>query len=106
MSSRSLANYPAKLQADIEALVAENNEAALKKMSQHNFRNAFWGIHFGLHDGSGIHGACIHAIHSFHTLNLTINFESAGIAVDFVPQLQEQSWLCLSEHGSRRYIES
>ena len=59
LSSRSLVNYPAKLQADIEALVAKNNEAALKKMLQHNFHNAFWGIHFGLHDGSGIHGACM-----------------------------------------------
>jgi hypothetical protein len=70
LSSRSLANYPAKLQADIEALVAENNEAALQEMSQHNFPNAFWGIHFGLHDGSGIHGACM--VDILHTIYLGI----------------------------------
>jgi hypothetical protein len=70
LSSKSLANYPPKLEADIRRLVEEDDVDALKAISQHNFENAFWGLHFGAHDGSGIHGACMFDI--LHTLYLGI----------------------------------
>lgn len=70
LASKSLANYPPKLEADIRELVTNNNKDALQKISQHNFRNAFWGCHFGLHDEAGIHGACMLDI--LHTLYLGI----------------------------------
>ena len=33
-------------------------ERANLTVYQHNFINAFWGVHFSSHDKSGIHGAC------------------------------------------------
>ena len=58
LSGRSLVNFPPKLEPELCQLVADNNQDELTRLSQHNFKNAFWGIHFGKHDESGIHGAC------------------------------------------------
>ena len=58
LSGRSLVNFPPKLEPELRQLVADNNVEELTRLSQHNFPNAFWGLHFGNHDDSGIHGAC------------------------------------------------
>ena len=70
LSGRCLVNYPPKLTEDIRNLVENNDEEALQMLSQHNFTNAFWQCHFGLHNNAGIHGACMLDI--LHTLYLGI----------------------------------
>jgi hypothetical protein len=70
LSGRCLVNYPPKLKEEIRTLVENNDEDALKQLSQHNFTNAFWQCHFGLHNDAGIHGACMLDI--LHTLYLGI----------------------------------
>ena len=70
LSGRCLVNYPPKLKEEIRTLVENNDENGLKKLSQHNFANAFWKCHFGQHNEAGIHGACMLDI--LHTLYLGI----------------------------------
>ena len=47
-----------KTEPMIKKLVDENDLQELKKLSQRNLVNAFHGIRFGLHNDTGIHGAC------------------------------------------------
>ena len=65
-SDNPLGKYRAKTEPWIRGLVERNNEARLKRLSQHRIKNAFHGLPFGLHNQQGIHGACpmelLHAI--------------------------------------------
>jgi hypothetical protein len=60
------ADYPMKTEPMMLRLLATNNAAKLKELSQIGIKNAFHGLRFGLHNNRGIHGACpwelLHAI--------------------------------------------
>ena len=53
-----LGRWAYKTEPMIQALVDKDKEVALKKLSQHNIENAFYGTRFGLHNDRGVHGAC------------------------------------------------
>ena len=60
--ARTLGTLLGKAQRYVADVKAEVNRSMdleeLKKMSQRNLQNAFHGIRFGLHNETGIHGAC------------------------------------------------
>jgi hypothetical protein len=70
LSGRALVNYPLKTQTKISALVEAKELDKLRAMSQHAFQNAFYACRFGLHNDTGIHGAC--PMDMLHTIYLGI----------------------------------
>ena len=69
-TARAAAKYPLKTETEIKALIDNKDLRALQEMSQHCFANAFHKILFGLHNNTGIHGAC--PIDMLHTILLGI----------------------------------
>jgi hypothetical protein len=65
-----LANYKPKTEKQIRRLCERDDEQGLKEISQHNIKNAFHGLRFGLHNDHGIHGAC--PLEMLHALLLGI----------------------------------
>ena len=68
LSGRALVKYPLKTQSKIADLVEAKDLEALRGMSQHCFENAWYPCNFGLHNQTGIHGAC--PIDMLHTIYL------------------------------------
>ena len=62
--------YPRKTVAMISKLVENNDEDALKGLSQQNIDNALYSLRFGLHNDEGVHGAC--PMEMLHALKLGI----------------------------------
>ena len=69
-TARAGAQYPLKTATEIKGLIEDGESETLRAMSQHNFPNAFHKIRFGLHNDTGIHGAC--PIDMLHTIFLGI----------------------------------
>lgn len=67
-TARAAATYPLKTTTEIKKLVDREELATLRNMSQHPFHNAFHKLRFGLHNKTGIHGAC--PIDMLHTIYL------------------------------------
>jgi hypothetical protein len=57
-SDSPLADYPLKKKRKIMHLINENDEEALKNLSQQKIQNSMYAIRFGLHNKQGVHGAC------------------------------------------------
>ena len=52
------ANHQFKTKDRTEPLINSNDDVELKKMSQHNIKNAFHKVRFEAHNEQGMHGAC------------------------------------------------
>ena len=58
LSDHATKTFRLKTACEIQSLIDNNNETALKNMSQHNIDNALYKLRFGMHNNQGVHGAC------------------------------------------------
>lgn len=69
-ADRCLANFDLKKKQEIQDLIDNNEEVALKNLSQKHIKNALHSLRFGAHSEMGVHGGC--PIDMLHALLLGI----------------------------------